>query len=68
MSKIFQKLSNLVLELLSIYLLRVSEPDEVPISSHTWIASSTSKQLQNFYKKLKYIFMTTLGLAESFKR
>ena len=43
--------------------LRVSEVNEVPISSNIWVASTTIKNRE----KLKYIFVTILGLAESFK-
>ena len=51
-----------------ILLLRVSEADEVPISSHIWVALMTFKQLYNLEKKSKFIFMTIFGLVESFKK
>ena len=51
-------------------LLRAREENEVSISSHIWFASTIFKQLWNLKKhrkKLIYIFMPILGLAESFK-
>ena len=53
----------------SIDSLRVTEANEVPISSHIWVALTTFKQLKTFkknLKKLKQIFMAIFGLAESF--
>ena len=53
-----------------IKLLRMSETNEDPISSHIWVASSTFKQLLSLKKNqkiLKQIFMTILGLVKSFK-
>ena len=49
------------------YSLRVSEVNEVPISSHIWVGPSTLKSLRKNLKKLKLRFITYLGLAESFK-
>ena len=51
-------------------LLRAREENEVSISSHIWVVSTIFKQLWNLKKhrkKLIYIFMPILGLAESFK-
>ena len=46
--------------------LRVNEENKVPITSYTWVASTTFKQFYN-RKKLKYISTSSLGVAESFK-
>ena len=43
---------------------------EVPFNSHIWVVSKALKQLKTLKKigkKLKYIFMPILGLAESFE-
>ena len=46
----------------------MSESNEVPIISHTRVASLEDIQTAlKPLKKLKYNFMTTLGLDESFK-
>ena len=50
--------------------LRVSEANEVPISSHIRVASTIFKQLLNLWKKSeKYLknIITILGVAESFE-
>ena len=50
-------------------LLRVSEANEVPISSHIWVDPSTfigSKIFLKNWKKFKSSSITYLGLAESF--
>ena len=49
---------------------RVSEANEVPISSHIWVTrwdSNSSKSFKKIVKKLKYIFLTIFGLTKSFK-
>ena len=49
---------------------RVSEANQVPISSHVGVTSTTFNQFKTYKKnrkKLKSIFMTILELAESFK-
>ena len=51
-------------------LLQVNEANEVPISSLIWSLrrhSNSFKFFSKIGKKLKYIFMTVLRLAESFK-
>ena len=42
-------------------LLRMAEANGLPISSPIWVISTT------FERKLEYIYVTILGLAESFK-
>ena len=51
-------------------LLRASETNLLPISSHIWVTSTTLRPRKKNRKKVKYIFMkmTILGLAESFKQ
>ena len=48
------------------WLLRVSVENEVPISSHIWVFDDDQTTLKPL-KKMEYIFMTILGLTESFK-
>ena len=54
-------LRNIIL-IVKCLLLLVSEAKGVPIISHIWVTSSTFN-----VEKVKLIFMTILGLPESFK-
>ena len=50
--------------------IQMSEANEVPLSSHIWVASTTSNSSKIFKKigkNWKKMFMIILGLAESFK-